>query len=186
MEKLYNSLEAMKVRNNDVLAKVENSELLTKISLRKTKDSLEYKKNRLSNTAVKIIIKKNIRFLNKDIQKHQKNLNQLQKEIHLCQKVQKELLKLQQDLYQEFEMLQLQIEDKRIQLFKGLQPERFDKFTADESYVNKQCSICMENIKVGMDMIRLDCDGQHEFCKQCITNWFAENNTCPVCRHVFD
>ena len=72
---------------------------------------------------------------------------------------------------------------------KGLPPRRigsFKLFTADESHVGDQCSICMEDIDVGRRMRRLTCDGQHYFCKECIEGWFAEHNTCPLCRHKFD
>ena len=62
----------------------------------------------------------------------------------------------------------------------------FKLFTTDESYVGDQCSICMEDIDVGRRMRRLTCDGQHYFCKECIEGWFAEHNTCPLCRHKFD
>ena len=184
----YNSFEELKVSNTELLLQIESTEKVVKKSLQKTMKLLESRKNRLNKSVVKIFAKRNIRLLNNAIKECEKELTELQKDKLLCKKEQKDLLKLQQDLYQEFEMLQLQIEDKSIQLFKGLLPERiekFDKFTADESYVNNQCAICMENVEVGMNMIRLDCDGQHEFCKKCITSWFAVNNTCPVCRHLF-
>ena len=62
----------------------------------------------------------------------------------------------------------------------------FNLFTADESHVGDQCTICMEEIDVGRRMRRLTCDGQHYFCQQCIEGWFADHNTCPLCRHKFD
>ena len=71
----------------------------------------------------------------------------------------------------------------------GLKPREirsFKLFTADESHVGDQCSICMEDIDVGRRMRRLTCDGQHYFCQECIEGWFAEHNTCPLCRHKFD
>ena len=71
----------------------------------------------------------------------------------------------------------------------GLSPTRireFQIFTADESHVNEQCSICMEDVDVGRRMRRLTCDGQHYFCQECIEGWFAEHKTCPLCRHKFD
>ena len=64
--------------------------------------------------------------------------------------------------------------------------QKFEIFTADESHVGDQCSICMENVEVGRIMRRLTCDGQHYFCQECIEGWFAEHNTCPLCRHKFD
>ena len=67
---------------------------------------------------------------------------------------------------------------KRIQQFK--------RFIADESFVDDQCVICMGDVEVGRKMMRLDCDGQHTFCQVCIEGWFAEHNTCPICRHIFE
>ena len=64
--------------------------------------------------------------------------------------------------------------------------QAFKIFTTDESHVGDQCSICMEDVDVGRIMRRLTCDGQHYFCQQCIEGWFAEHNTCPLCRHKID
>ena len=71
---------------------------------------------------------------------------------------------------------------------QGLTPQRiqqFEQFTADESFVGDQCVICMGDIEIGRNMMRLDCDGQHTFCQVCIEGWFADHKTCPNCRHVF-
>ena len=71
---------------------------------------------------------------------------------------------------------------------KGLTPQRiqqFEQFTADESFVGDQCVICMGDIEIGRNMMRLDCDGQHTFCQVCIEGWFANHKTCPICRHKF-
>ena len=62
---------------------------------------------------------------------------------------------------------------------------RFHLFTADETHVGDQCSICIEDVKVGRRMRRLSCDGRHAFCQDCIEGWFREHNTCPLCRHAF-
>ena len=71
---------------------------------------------------------------------------------------------------------------------QGLTPQRiqqFEQFQADDSFVGDQCVICMEDIEIGRNMMRLDCDGQHTFCQSCIEGWLADHNTCPVCRHKF-
>ena len=71
---------------------------------------------------------------------------------------------------------------------QGLTPQKiqqFEQFTADESFVGEQCVICMEDIEIGRNMMRLDCDGQHTFCQVCIERWFENHNTCPICRHEF-
>ena len=62
----------------------------------------------------------------------------------------------------------------------------FSCFTADQSHVGDQCSICMENYDIGRNMMRLDCDGKHVFCQVCIEGWFADHKTCPLCRHMFN
>ena len=63
--------------------------------------------------------------------------------------------------------------------------QKFEQFQADESFVDDQCVICMGDIEIGRNMMRLDCDGQHTFCQVCIEGWFATKKTCPICRHVF-
>ena len=81
------------------------------------------------------------------------------------------------------------IEEVAEEDFRGLEPEtiqQFERFQADETHAGDQCVICMEDVEVGRNMMRLDCDGQHTFCQVCIEGWFGEQNTCPLCRHKFD
>ena len=63
--------------------------------------------------------------------------------------------------------------------------QQFEQFTADESHVDDQCAICMGDIEAGRNMMRLNCNGNHTFCQFCIERWFADHNTCPICRHKF-
>ena len=63
--------------------------------------------------------------------------------------------------------------------------EKFEHFSADESLVGDQCTICFEDLKVGTKMVRLDCHTSHYLCKTCTDNWFKEHNKCPLCNHVF-
>ena len=101
----------------------------------------------------------------------------------------KKIFFFQNESQELFDHLQRQIAEKKKQLFKGLLPARvqqFDKFHADESHVGDQCVICMDDVEIGRNMMRLDCDGQHTFCQNCIQEWFAEHNTCPICRHIFE
>ena len=45
---------------------------------------------------------------------------------------------------------------KKRQFFKGLLPARihqFDQLQADESFVDDQCAICMEDFEIGRNMI---------------------------------
>ena len=71
---------------------------------------------------------------------------------------------------------------------QGLSPRsirRFHLITADETLLGQQCAVCLEDITVGRRLRQLTCDGQHAFCPVCCETWFANNNTCPLCRHVF-
>ena len=63
--------------------------------------------------------------------------------------------------------------------------QQFKQFQADENFVGNQCMICLGEFEIGRNMMRLDCDGQHIFCQLCIEGWFADHNTCPICRHLF-
>ena len=81
------------------------------------------------------------------------------------------------------------LQQQRTDLHQGLSLDviqNFPRFTADQSHVGDQCSICMEDFEIGRNMMRLDCDGKHTFCKVCIDVWFADHNTCPLCRHKFN
>ena len=92
-------------------------------------------------------------------------------------------------LQQNFIRFQQLLAEKIDTFRRGLSPERIQKFahfTADESHVCDQCSICMEDFKIGINMMQLDCDGKHAFCQVCIEGWFADHKTCPLCRHMFE
>ena len=71
---------------------------------------------------------------------------------------------------------------------RGLPPARirqFETFRTTEQQ-SGECSICFEDLEVGKNMLRLDCEGKHEFCQTCIEGWFKNHSTCPLCRHQFD
>ena len=63
--------------------------------------------------------------------------------------------------------------------------EKFEHFKADDTHISGKCPICMENIEIGMELVRLDCDGRHTTCKECVYKWFECSNSCPICRTVF-
>ena len=63
--------------------------------------------------------------------------------------------------------------------------QQFEQFTADESHVGDQCVICIEDVEIGRNMMRLNCDGHHTFCQVCTETWFTNRKTCPTCRHEF-
>ena len=79
----------------------------------------------------------------------------------------------------------IHIDDGKLRGLSSQRIQQFKQFTSDESFVGDQCVICMEDIKIGRKMMRLDCDGQHTFCQICIERWFDEHKTCPTCRHAF-
>ena len=135
---------------------------------------------------------KNLNVLGK---KHQ-NRKQSQKVIEIMQleirnikkrnKLLNTFLYVQQENVRRFQQLYAEKTDT---FLRGLFTERIQKFaqfTADESHVGDQCSICMENFEIGRNMMRLDCDGKHAFCQVCIKGWFVDHKTCPICRHKFN
>lgn len=44
----------------------------------------------------------------------------------------------------------------------------------------QECSICQEYFEVGNSVLKLPC--RHLYHTDCVTNWLAMNNTCPLCR----
>ncbi|PPR99832.1 hypothetical protein GOBAR_AA20831 [Gossypium barbadense] len=45
---------------------------------------------------------------------------------------------------------------------------------------NLQCSICLEDIKIGCEAKEMPC--KHKFHNGCITPWLEHHSSCPVCR----
>ncbi|CAD6501252.1 BgTH12-01504 [Blumeria graminis f. sp. triticale] len=43
-----------------------------------------------------------------------------------------------------------------------------------------ECSICMDDVKVGDEVMVLPCN--HWFDEACVRAWLSEHNTCPICR----
>ena len=84
------------------------------------------------------------------------------------------------ELKQQLNVLQQEIENKLQTLLPGRQ------YTADESLVGEKCGVCLNDIEVGMNMIRLSCNCEHVFCRDCVGKWVVINNNCPNCRHSFD
>ena len=107
----------------------------------------------------------------------------------MISKLETDIFNLRRRLSEKFLSLQLESNQLRnVLITKGLDPERiqqFDHFQADETQVDEQCSICMEDFEIGRNMMRLDCDGRHMFCQVCIEGWFSDHNTCPICRRFF-
>ena len=71
---------------------------------------------------------------------------------------------------------------------RGLTAERigeFKNFVSDQTMLSDRCIICLDDLKVGMQMVRLDCHVDHYLCRVCADGWFKDHNTCPTCRHEF-
>eukprot|EP00388_Colpodella_angusta_P043237 GDKK01058871.1.p1 GENE.GDKK01058871.1~~GDKK01058871.1.p1 ORF type:complete len:196 (+),score=21.90 GDKK01058871.1:1-588(+) len=43
-----------------------------------------------------------------------------------------------------------------------------------------ECSICQDDFAVGTSVLKLPC--RHVYHTDCVINWLAMNNTCPLCR----
>ena len=112
----------------------------------------------------------------------------------------KEVKQFQVKLKENFEKFERYVEVRKFLLFRAVtrdmnieheqrclapQSLQHEQFQADQSLAGEQCVICMEDIEIGRNMMRLDCDGQHTFCKVCIEGWFNDHKTCPICRHGF-
>ena len=84
--------------------------------------------------------------------------------------------------------------------FNGVSEEfknNLEEIVADEEFIlkEKQCSICLEEFKLGDKYIRLPCQTEKEDEKHIfhsgndtcsgIKPWLERNNTCPMCRTEF-
>ena len=173
---------------NDSLQNINKSENLLKENLSKLKLSIESKNNKLKSNKIQILTRLSIIRLQKNITETQSTVIKKQNKKEFLNTTVNFCKSLQNEIQQQVERVWLQVEEKKNQLHKGLTPETiqlFDHFKADKSKVCDQCSICMENFEVGRRLMRLDCDGRHVFCQVCIEGWFADHNTCPICRHLF-
>ena len=146
------------------------------------KKSEAYFKNKIQKARTRLILDENVpkkssRLLKNELDQFRVELNQ--KLDNFCDLLHEQALDLripEIDFYDSDDE-QLGLTFQRIR--------QFEQFQADESFVDDQCVICMEDIEVGRHMMRLNCDGQHTFCQVCIKGWFADHRTCPVCRHRF-
>ena len=55
---------------------------------------------------------------------------------------------------------------------------------ANETHIGNQCAICLDIFEERSRIITLSCD--HFFHTNCISRWYSDNPTCPVCRHRTD
>ena len=185
-EEILERMIAVIKQVDDSLQNIDNSEKLLKENLLKLETSFERKNNKLKSAKVKIFTRRNIIILQKNITKTQEALFEKQIKKEFFETTMNFCKSLQRELQQQVEIVQLQVEEKKKHLHKGLTPERikrFHHFEADESIVGDQCNVCMEDVEIERKMMRLDC--KHIFCQVCIEGWFADHNTCPICRHLF-
>ena len=66
----------------------------------------------------------------------------------------------------------------------GLDPEIIDSIPtipADEQHC-KSCVICTMDIKLGEEILILNCPGRHFFHGNCIKRWLKSKVNCPMCR----
>ena len=166
-----------------ILISVEKLENEALEELKKTKASSESESEKQQRFVVKISVD-----LSRLIEKSVKLEGIIEKFGLLNKKITKETF---EPFYPDFEIifakiheLQHQIDHKRPQLHKE-RIQRFHHFQADEQLAGERCAVCLDDVIVGRSMVRLDCEGRHVFCQHCIEGWFAGQNTCPTCRHVF-
>ncbi|KAL3727411.1 hypothetical protein ACJRO7_032180 [Eucalyptus globulus] len=53
-------------------------------------------------------------------------------------------------------------------------------FEGDQGSNSSHCVICMEEVAIGGQLIRMDCS--HKFHRDCIETWLKVHPTCPLCR----
>jgi len=53
---------------------------------------------------------------------------------------------------------------------------------ADTSWIQTECSICLQEFQPQDEVICLPCDERHFFHTSCVTGWLRMSQLCPVCR----
>ena len=127
-----------------------------------------------------------------DVEAHQQTLVKILEDYEELKKVERELQEKCNIIKQQLEVLRPNLPQLLhyvpMDQQRGLTPariEKFQQFQADESLVGDCCGVCLDDIEIGRRMVRLDCNGRHIFCKDCVEGWFVNQNTCPNCRHIF-
>ena len=73
---------------------------------------------------------------------------------------------------------------KKFYEYFGLDPEIIENMPtipADEQHC-KSCAICTMDIKLGEEIMILNCPGHHFFHGNCIKRWLKSKINCPMCR----
>lgn len=61
--------------------------------------------------------------------------------------------------------------------------KQLKRLNSDEIKKSDQsCVICIDDIKEKKTVIELPCN--HQFCENCLIDWFKEKNTCPCCKVI--
>ena len=128
--------------------------------------------------------------LEKLIEQSQNYTRRLQQKHEHLDSIRSYLLQHNEQMQQSLNLLTHQLINEGVtycqqQGLTGARIQKFHQFLADESTMDNKCGICLEDLKVGRKMMRLDCIGQHTFCQNCTEKWFYDHNTCPNCRYVF-
>lgn len=62
------------------------------------------------------------------------------------------------------------------------QQHSFDKIRIQEGEQGSDCSICLTELSLGTEAIRLPNPCSHIYHEHCIMRWLNNSNTCPLCR----
>ena len=60
---------------------------------------------------------------------------------------------------------------------------KYKKIKKDDPLINNECIICLDKYKQNEYKRDLKCN--HSFHKDCLKEWTKDNNTCPICRCIF-
>ena len=99
------------------------------------------------------------------------------------------LLESMNHILEQLRQVVLQQFEQRAMQRVGLTPERierFEHFNADKSLVGEQCIVCLDELQIDTEMVRLDCHVNHYLCKKCTDAWFKDHKKCPLCNQDFN
>lgn len=65
-------------------------------------------------------------------------------------------------------------------ILKRMKQRKYIHTMSDDQTDNEPCCVCQEEYNDGEDLGTLDCG--HDFHKECIKQWLAQKNLCPICK----
>ena len=86
-------------------------------------------------------------------------------------------LEVGQQIEEELFFLMRSVEHKREGLTKK-QIKKLKTFVVEKE--TGECSICIDEYQKNQSLCKLNCN--HVFHTKCLKKWFAEHNSCPICR----